>query len=110
MTGKSQPMAGRQLLSASPMRDLGGLANDVGEAAGVLLELAAAALGAHFGGLLGLSLSWVVAVCFEVTWMSRIVYRAVRPATRPTLIYKLQVCSSDQEIRQLHAPEPGLVQ
>ena len=48
-------------------------------AAGVILELAAAALGAHFGGLLGLSLSWVVAVCLEAMLMSRTVYKAAHP-------------------------------
>jgi O-antigen/teichoic acid export membrane protein len=61
-------------------------------AVGVLLELAAAALGAHLGGLLGLSLGWVVAVCVEATFMSRTVYKATRPMAKGT--------SSDQDQQQ----------
>lgn len=48
-------------------------------AAGVLLELAAAALGAYLGGLLGLSLGWVAAACVEAMFMSHTVYRTIRP-------------------------------
>jgi O-antigen/teichoic acid export membrane protein len=47
--------------------------------AGVLLELAGAALGAHLGGLLGLSLGWVIALFLEASCMSRSVYKALRP-------------------------------
>ena len=51
---------------------------------GVPLELGAAALGAHLGGLSGLSLGWVGALCIEAAYMFPIVYRAIRPvAFRP---------------------------
>ena len=48
--------------------------------AGLTLELGGAALGAHLGGLTGLSLGWVIALCIEATLMSHRVYRAIRPA------------------------------
>ncbi len=48
-------------------------------AAGTLIELGAAALGAQLGGLSGLSLGWVVALCAEAVFMSRTVFKAVRP-------------------------------
>ncbi len=48
-------------------------------AAGTLLELGAAALGARLGGLSGLSLGWVAAVCAEAVFMSPTVYKAVWP-------------------------------
>ncbi len=44
---------------------------------GTLIELSAAALGAQLGGLSGLSLGWVVAICVEAVFMSRTVYKAV---------------------------------
>jgi O-antigen/teichoic acid export membrane protein len=47
--------------------------------AGTLIELGAAALGARFGGLSGLSLGWVAALCAEAAFMSRTVFMAVRP-------------------------------
>ncbi len=43
------------------------------------LELGGAALGAHLGGLSGLSLGWLAAVCVVAMLMSRRVYRAARP-------------------------------
>ena len=49
-------------------------------ALGSLLELGVAALGAHFGGLVGLSLGWVAAVCVEAAFMFPAVYRAAFPA------------------------------
>ncbi|MBV9359670.1 MAG: hypothetical protein JO023_29520, partial [Chloroflexi bacterium] len=45
-------------------------------AAGGLLELVLAALGATLGGLTGLSLGWVLAVCVEAVVMAPTVYRA----------------------------------
>jgi len=45
---------------------------------GSLLELGAAALGAYFGGLSGLSMSWVAAICIESLLMLPTVYKAVR--------------------------------
>ncbi len=46
---------------------------------GVILELGGAALGAHLGSLSGLSLGWVLALFIEALFMSRSVYKAVRP-------------------------------
>lgn len=43
-----------------------------------LLELGAAAVGAHFGGLNGLSLGWFAAMCIEAACMSPAVYGAAR--------------------------------
>jgi O-antigen/teichoic acid export membrane protein len=48
-------------------------------AIGSLLELGIAALGAHLGGLVGLSLGWVIAVCIEAIFMFPAVYRAAFP-------------------------------
>jgi hypothetical protein len=45
---------------------------------GSLLELSAAALGAHLGGLIGLSVGWVVAIYIESLFMVRTVVRTVR--------------------------------
>ena len=45
---------------------------------GGLLELGAAALGAHLAGLTGLSIGWVVAISIESLFMLRTVYRVVR--------------------------------
>jgi O-antigen/teichoic acid export membrane protein len=42
------------------------------------LELGSAAMGAHFGGLNGLSLGWFVAMCIEALFMSRAIYYAAR--------------------------------
>jgi len=47
-------------------------------APGSLLELGAAALGAHLGGLSGLSIGWVAGVYVESMFMCGTVYRAVR--------------------------------
>lgn len=44
---------------------------------GGLLELGAAIVGAHVGGLLGLSLGWIVAIYIESLFMLRTVYKAV---------------------------------
>lgn len=46
---------------------------------GCMLELGMAALGAHFGGLVGLSLSWDVALCVQAVIMFPAVYRAAFP-------------------------------
>src|SRR5207245_8202952 len=42
------------------------------------LELGGATLGAYLGGLSGLSLGWLAAVCVEAMYMSRRVYIAAR--------------------------------
>jgi O-antigen/teichoic acid export membrane protein len=52
--------------------------------AGALLEVIGAAVGAHLGGLLGLSLGWVAMICIEAVVMAPSVYRVVAPA-RPRL-------------------------
>lgn len=44
---------------------------------GGVLEIGAAALGAHLGGLTGLSVGWVVAIYVESIFMFRTVYKAV---------------------------------
>ncbi|HEY9305695.1 MAG TPA: hypothetical protein VIO95_15515, partial [Mycobacterium sp.] len=49
-----------------------------------LFELALAGLGAVRGGLLGLSLFWVVAVCIEAVLMAVPLFRAARPGRRTT--------------------------
>jgi O-antigen/teichoic acid export membrane protein len=49
---------------------------------GVLLELAASALGARLGGITGLSLGWLIALCIEALFMSRRVYKTIRPVSQ----------------------------
>jgi len=48
-------------------------------ALGCLLELGAADLGAHLGGLLGLSLFWVIAMYIELIYMTPAVYKVAWP-------------------------------
>lgn len=48
-------------------------------AIGGVLELGMAALGAHYGGLTGLSLGWACAICAEAAFGFYTVYRAVLP-------------------------------
>ncbi len=47
-------------------------------AAGGLLELTLAAMGATYGGLTGLTLGWLAALCVEAVLMSPVVVRAAR--------------------------------
>jgi O-antigen/teichoic acid export membrane protein len=61
-------------------------------AGGALLELGIAVLGARLGGISGLSLGWVIAVCIEALLMSGRVYKTIRPTSTPT----------DQEQRQAY--------
>ena len=63
---------------------------------GAILELGLAALGARLGGISGLSLGWLIAVCIEAVLMSRRVYKTVRPISMP----------ADQDQRQL-SPHPN---
>jgi len=63
---------------------------------GGVLELVAAALGAHLGGLFGLSLGWVIALVAEAIFMFHTVYKAIRP-----------VNSSLHVSRQENFIEPG---
>lgn len=46
--------------------------------AGGLLELILAAVGAVLGGLMGLTLGWLIAQCIEAAFMSPVVFRALR--------------------------------
>ena len=57
---------------------------------GGLLELGAAALGAHLGGLTGLSIGWVAAIYVESMFMFRTVYKAVFPSEESAPSTKLQ--------------------
>jgi O-antigen/teichoic acid export membrane protein len=50
-------------------------------APGCLLELGAAALGAHVGGLPGLGIGWITAVYIESMFMLRTVYQAIWKAS-----------------------------
>lgn len=52
---------------------------------GGLIELGAAIVGAHFGGLVGLSLGWVVAIYIESVCMLPTVYKAVRSTNNSSL-------------------------
>lgn len=63
-------------------------------AIGGLLELGLAALGARLGGLVGLSLGWVVAVYVEAVFMSPAVYRATFPVHAPVWREVKQVLAS----------------
>lgn len=47
--------------------------------AGGILELGLSALGAYLGGLTGLSLGWLLAVCIEASYMFLPVYKVTRP-------------------------------
>ncbi|GAC1347859.1 MAG: hypothetical protein NVSMB27_14230 [Ktedonobacteraceae bacterium] len=46
---------------------------------GALLEVGAAALGGRLGGISGLSLGWITAVCVEAMFMAPMMYKAIRP-------------------------------
>jgi len=48
--------------------------------AGGVLELTLAATGARLGGLAGLSLGWVAAMCIEALFMVRTIYQVAMPA------------------------------
>ena len=70
-------------------------------AAGTLLELGAAILGARLGGLSGLSLGWVAALCAEAVFMSRTVFKAVRPIDASINIDQPQQHSLQPESRRI---------
>jgi O-antigen/teichoic acid export membrane protein len=53
-------------------------------ASGALLELGLSALGARLGGVSGLSLCWLIAVCIEALLMSGTVYKTIRPIRKLT--------------------------
>lgn len=48
-----------------------------------VLELGGSIVGAHVGGLNGLSLGWFGAMCLEAVCMSPVIYAAARPAKQP---------------------------
>jgi O-antigen/teichoic acid export membrane protein len=54
-------------------------------APGCLLELVLAVVGVRLGGLLGLSLSWVLANCVEAIWMGPVVYKAIFSVKSPAV-------------------------
>jgi O-antigen/teichoic acid export membrane protein len=56
----------------------------LGMVPGGLLELGAAALGAHFAGLTGLSLGWLCAICLESLFMLPAVYKVFRFVEAPS--------------------------
>jgi len=73
-------------------------------AAGTLLELGAATLGALLGGLTGLSLGWVAALYAEAVFMSHTVFKAVRPINVSTNINQLQQHTLKPESRRILHP------
>ena len=64
---------------------------------GGILEVVAASLGAHFGGLSGLSAGWVLAITVEAVGMSRTVYKAIS-SDEPLA---LQDAQNSQEIQAI---------
>jgi len=64
---------------------------------GGILEVMAATLGAHFGGLSGLSIGWVAAITIEALCMCRAVYKAVWSGEALTV----QDVQNSQEIQAL---------
>ncbi|MFL5628348.1 MAG: oligosaccharide flippase family protein [Ktedonobacteraceae bacterium] len=82
-------------------------------AVGTLLELSAATFGARLGGLSGLSLGWVAALCAEAVFMSRTVFKAVLPRNVSTERDQLQRYPLQTDIRHMsetQASELGLGQ
>lgn len=82
-------------------------------AIGTLLELGGAALGARLGGISGLSLGWITALCLESVFMSRTVYKAIRPRVTSTEREEpTQYISyhNDTHIRETHTSESSFDQ
>ena len=69
--------------------------------AGVVLELGAAILGAHLGGLSGLSLGWLAAQCVVAVFLSPTVYKAVRLIDTSTLPSELLSKTPDLSNQQI---------
>ena len=84
-------------------------------APGSVFEVAAAAIGAHFGGLTGLSLGWVLAVSFESLFMIKTVYTAVWPREDAHTTYSepqdIQAMDTVQipALAMLAEPEQGML-
>ena len=77
------------------------------------LELGGAALGAHLGGLTGLSLGWFAAMCVEAVFMSRTVYKAARPidaSTDTDQLPRFTPYGEGNGILGTHADEPSFGQ
>lgn len=53
-------------------------------AVGATFEIATATVGAHLGGLPGLSVGWVAALCVEAVVVGRVVWRSAMPAAAVT--------------------------
>ena len=71
------------------------------------LELGGAALGARLGGLSGLSLGWLAAVCIEAVIMFRTVYRAAQSIDVSTGTDLLPQNTLYHEDTHAHEPDPG---
>ncbi len=68
---------------------------------GSLLELGAAILGAHLGGLSGLSLGWVIGISIEALFMSQTVHKAIRANDASIDSIELQeyIISSESKVK-----------
>jgi len=77
-------------------------------AAGGLLELTLAAIGARIGGLSGLSLGWVVAVSIEALFMARAVYSVAASAGRRAPYPSVEDHAPPPGGRGAAAPVPGI--
>lgn len=73
---------------------------------GSLMELGAAALGAHLGGLSGLSLGWVIALCVEAAFMSKTVFQAVQYSPAQDQLEQHVLSHSNVDITDTSAGEP----
>ena len=79
-------------------------------AIGTLLELSGAALGGHLGGISGLSLGWLLALCLEAAFMSQVVYKAIRPKglfRKRKQIQQNEVNHNDSQITETYSHEPS---
>ncbi|GHO46906.1 hypothetical protein KSX_50690 [Ktedonospora formicarum] len=66
---------------------------------GSVLELVLATLGARLGGLSGLSLGWVIALCVEALFMSPLIFRTIRGIDNTTnTIKQLMILDTKEEI------------
>ena len=79
-------------------------------AIGTLLELGGAALGGHLGGISGLSLGWLLALCLEAAFMSRVVYKAILPkdlSRKREQIQQSEVNHNDSRLTETYSHEPS---
>ncbi len=76
-------------------------------AIGTLLEVTIPVLGARLGGLSGLSLGLLAALCIEALFMSHTVYRAVRPIDVPTTQKQPEPYRDDMSPAETHSRKPS---